>query len=108
LAGALLYATHVPFHTSSTKKLNVTNPPIITVTGKAYFDVGHAPKDQSNRRKYLPGYAAWEIHPVMKIGLLTEGLTIRSPYGSTSGVSTPLCIIREKERANGDNEKGSR
>jgi len=45
----------------------VTDPPIITVTGKAYFDVGHAPKDQSNRRKYLPDYAAWEIHPVMKI-----------------------------------------
>jgi hypothetical protein len=58
-----------PFHTSSAKKLNVTDPPIITVIGKAYFDVGHAPKDQSNRRKYLPGYAAWEIHPVMKIEL---------------------------------------
>ena len=55
--------TRFPFHTSSAKKLNVTDPPIITVIGKAYFDVGHAPKDQSNRRKYLPGYAAWEIHP---------------------------------------------
>ncbi len=56
-----------PFHTSSTKKLNITNPPIITVVGKAFFDIAHAPKDQSNRRKYLPGYAAWEIHPVIKI-----------------------------------------
>jgi hypothetical protein len=28
---------------------------------------GHAPKDQSNRRSHLPGYAAWEIHPVMKL-----------------------------------------
>ena len=61
--------TRFPFHTSSAKKLNVTDPPIITVIGKAYFDVGHAPKDQTNRRKYLPGYAAWEIHPVMKIEL---------------------------------------
>ena len=59
--------TRFPFHTSSVKKLNVADPPIITVIGKAYFDVGHAPKDQSNRRKYLPDYAAWEIHPVMKI-----------------------------------------
>jgi hypothetical protein len=25
------------------------------------------PKDQSNQRKYQPGYAAWEIHPVMKL-----------------------------------------
>ena len=40
---------------------------VITVTGKAYFDIGHAPKDQSNRRKRLPDYAAWEVHPVMKI-----------------------------------------
>jgi hypothetical protein len=51
------------------KKLNVTDPPIVTVVGKAFFDIGHAPKDQSNRRKYLPGYAAWEIHPVMKINV---------------------------------------
>jgi hypothetical protein len=29
-----------------------------------------APKDQSNRRKYLPGYAACEIHPVMKLETL--------------------------------------
>jgi len=42
-------------------------PEPITVIGKAYFDVGHAPKDQSNQRKYQPGYAAWEIHPVMKL-----------------------------------------
>ena len=59
--------TRFPFHTSSAKKLNVTDPPIITVIGKTFFDIGHPPKDQSNRRKYLPGYAAWEIHPVMKL-----------------------------------------
>ena len=23
-------------------------------------------KGQSNRKSHLPGYAAWEIHPVMK------------------------------------------
>ena len=59
--------TRFPFHTSSAKKLNVPDPPVITVIGKAFFDIGHAPKDESNRRKYLPGYAAWEIHPVMKM-----------------------------------------
>jgi hypothetical protein len=63
--------TRFPFHTSSAKKLNVTEPPIITITGKAFFDVGHSLKEQkSNRRSYLPGYAAWEIHPVMKIDTL--------------------------------------
>ena len=55
------------FHTSSAKKLNVSDPPIITVTGRAFFDIGHALKDQSNRRSHLPGYAAWEIHPVMTL-----------------------------------------
>jgi hypothetical protein len=62
--------TRFPFHTSSAKKLNVTNPPIVTVVGKAFFDIGHSLKDQkSNRRSHLPGYAAWEIHPVMKLTL---------------------------------------
>jgi len=41
--------------------------PIITVIGKAFWDVGHAPKDQSNRRKRLPQYAVWEMHPVMAL-----------------------------------------
>jgi hypothetical protein len=60
--------TRFPFHTSSAKKLNVTNPPIITVIGKAFFDIGHSLNDQSqNRRRNLPDYAAWEIHPVMKL-----------------------------------------
>jgi hypothetical protein len=54
-------------HIRSTRKLTLNEAPIITVTGKAYWDVGHAPKDQSNRRSHLPGYAAWEIHPVMKM-----------------------------------------
>ncbi len=54
--------------------VNVTNPPIITVTGKAFFDVGHSLKDQkSNRRSHLPGYAAWEIHPVMNVELRLLG-----------------------------------
>jgi hypothetical protein len=46
----------------------VTDPPIITVVARAFFDIGHSLKNQStNRRSHLPGYAAWEIHPVMKI-----------------------------------------
>jgi len=41
--------------------------PVITVIGKVYWDAGHAPKDQGNRRKYLPLYALWEIHSVMAL-----------------------------------------
>jgi len=46
------------------RTLRINEARVITVVGKA-FD--HAPKDHSNRRTNFPGYAAWEIHPVMKI-----------------------------------------
>jgi hypothetical protein len=36
----------------------------------ALFDIGHALKDQSNRRIRLGGYAASEIHPVMALHVL--------------------------------------
>jgi hypothetical protein len=63
--------TRFPFHTSSAKKLTLKHTPVITVTGKAFFDVGHSLRDQkSNRRSHLPGYAAWEIHPVMRLEAL--------------------------------------
>jgi hypothetical protein len=45
----------------------INETPIATIIGKAFWDVGHAPKDQSNRRKRLPQYAVWEIHPVMAL-----------------------------------------
>ena len=31
------------------------------VEGKAFFDIGHAPADHSNRRRDLQGYAAWRF-----------------------------------------------
>jgi hypothetical protein len=34
------------------------------VTGKAFYDIGHAPANHSNRRSTPKGYAVWEIHPV--------------------------------------------
>jgi hypothetical protein len=52
--------TRFPFHTSSAKKLTLDQTPVVTATGKAFFDVGHSLKDQrSNRRSHLPGYAAF-------------------------------------------------
>jgi hypothetical protein len=56
-----------PFHVRSGRKLKITQPLVITVIGKAFFDIGHAPADHSNRRTDLQDYAAWEIHPVMKV-----------------------------------------
>jgi hypothetical protein len=43
-------------------RLRISRKLIRTVTGKAFFDIGHSLKDQrSNRRSHLPGYAAYEI-----------------------------------------------
>jgi len=40
--------------------------------GKTFFDIGHAPTDQSNLRRDLQGYAAWEIHRVMNLRFRLE------------------------------------
>jgi hypothetical protein len=67
---SLPFPTETAERKSSKKCWNVNDPPIIMVVRKAFFDVGHPLKDQrSNRRSHLPGYAAWEIRPVMKIEL---------------------------------------
>jgi len=46
--------TRFPLHIRSTRELTINETPIITVIGKAFWDVGYAAKDQSNRRKRLP------------------------------------------------------
>jgi hypothetical protein len=48
-----LTKTKFPFNVRADKTLTVSHAPIITVTGKAFFDINHAPKDQSNRRTDL-------------------------------------------------------
>jgi hypothetical protein len=53
---------------SSAKKLALNQTPVINVTGKKFFDVGHPLKDQKlNRRSDHPHCALWEIHAVMKL-----------------------------------------
>src|SRR4029453_5010407 len=50
--------TRFPLHIRSTRKLTLDQAPVITVIGKAFWDIGHAPKGGSNRRKYMPGVVA--------------------------------------------------
>jgi hypothetical protein len=52
--------------------LKFRRPLIITVVGKAFFDISHAPADQSNQRTDLEGYAVWEIHPIMKLDVKSD------------------------------------
>jgi hypothetical protein len=46
--------------------------PIVTVTGKIFYDIDHSGKDtRINRRNYDQSLAVWEIHPAMKIAVET-------------------------------------
>jgi hypothetical protein len=49
------------------KTFKISKAQVITVVGKAFFDISHAPKDHSNRRTDLAGNAVSEIHPVMRL-----------------------------------------
>jgi hypothetical protein len=56
-----------PFNVKTAHTLKISEPHVITVTGKAFYDIGHAPADHSNRRHTPKDYAVWEIHPVMAL-----------------------------------------
>ena len=56
-----------PFKVKTAHTLKIQEPRVITVTGKAFYDIGHAPADHSNRRRTPKDYAVWEIHPVMAL-----------------------------------------
>jgi len=60
-------AQKFPFNVKTAHTLKLREPHVITVTGKAFYDLSHAPADHSNRRTKPEGYAVWEIHPVMKL-----------------------------------------
>jgi hypothetical protein len=59
-------------------KFTLTLHPIVTVVGKAFYDIDHSGADtRNNRRNYDPSLAVWEIHPVM-------GLAVGNSAPSTS------------------------
>ena len=56
-----------PFSVKTAHTLKFREQHVTTVTGKAFYDIAHAPADHSNRRTSPKDYAVWEIHPVMKL-----------------------------------------
>lgn len=68
-----------PFKTGG-KKLTLQRHPVITVTGKAFYDAIHGGADTSKNRRAVPNNAApttkdvtiWEIHPVMNLEVISE------------------------------------
>ena len=49
-----------PFTVKTVHNLKIGEPHVVTVTGKAFYDIAHAPADHSNRRHSPQGYAVWE------------------------------------------------
>ena len=56
-----------PFSFKESQRLEMREQHIITVTGKAFFDVQHTSPDNSNRRTGSKKHSVWEIHPVMAL-----------------------------------------
>jgi hypothetical protein len=79
------------------RRLTFAQSPIITVIGKAYWDVGHAPKDQSNRRKYMPDYALRGVYEESFPSCLTDRLSLQHSYLSLTGSPTPDENPNEKQ-----------
>ena len=55
-----------PFTVKSVHDLTIAEH-VVTVKGKAFYDIAHAPADHSNRRHSPKDHAVWEIHPVMAL-----------------------------------------
>ena len=71
-----------------TGKFKVTQHPVITVIGKAFYDIDHSGKDtHTNRRNYDQSLAVWEIHPVMKLAVEAANSPSTAVTSSTPKVS---------------------
>ena len=73
-----------------TGKFKVTKHPVITVVGKAFYDIDHSGKDtHTNRRNYDQSLAVWEIHPVMKLAVEAADSPSTAVTSSAPKVSVP-------------------
>ena len=62
------------------KKVTLEKKPVVTVTGKAFYDAIHGGGDTSKNRRPVPKGAAettknvtiWEIHPVMRLDVVSN------------------------------------
>ncbi len=78
-----------PF-SSARRAFHLRGEPLITVIGKAFYDIDHSGSETSkNQRRYDNKTSTWEIHPVMRLqlGALSVGKFISpSPASSVAPV----------------------
>jgi hypothetical protein len=58
-----------PFGVKTAHALKIREPHVITVTGKAFYDIGHAPADHSNRRSTPKGLLQTTAHQLIPSSL---------------------------------------
>ena len=69
-------------------KFTMLQHPVVTVVGKAFYDIDHSRNDtRSNRRKYDPSLAVWEIHPIIRLAV---GSTAPKPSSITAAPTPPI------------------
>jgi hypothetical protein len=69
-------------------KFALLQHPVVTVVGKAFYDIDHSGKDtRGNRRTYDPSLAVWEIHPVMRLAV---GTAAPGPASVTAAPTPPI------------------
>jgi hypothetical protein len=88
---------HFPISPGKADKFALVQHPIVTVIGKAFYDIDHSGNDtRSNRRNYDPSLAVWEIHPVMRlaVGNAAPGSTSVTVASTPPiSVSTPTNVV---------------
>jgi hypothetical protein len=63
-----------PFTATHGNQLTLIKKPVVKVVGKAFYDAAHAGKNTAGNRRPVTKQAVtiWEIHPVMKLDVVSE------------------------------------
>jgi len=71
-------------------KFKLVQHPVVTVIGKAFYDIDHSGNGtHTNRRNYDASLAVWEIHPVMKMAVGAADSPSTAATSSAPKVSFP-------------------
>ena len=93
-----------PFTVKSVHDLTIAEH-VVTVTGKAFYDIAHAPADHSNRRHSPKDYAVWEIHPVN--GICVPGAMPQAHmWDNAFGAIIRFAALPDRIRRTSDTRRG--
>ena len=76
-----------------------------STSGKAFYDIAHAPADHSNRRTSPKDYAVWEIHPVN--GICVPGAMPQAHmWDNAFGAIIRFAALPDRIRRTSDTRRG--